>query len=402
MAIPSNSPKPLTVAQLTARIKNRLSNEFPNVWVRGEISGLMRARSGHLYFTLKDDTAQVSAMLWQSNAWRVKFELKDGMEVLCMGGIDVYPPRGSYQLSVREMHEVGVGARQLALRNLHEKMKSKGWFDPARKKTLPRFPRRVAVLTSPVGAAIRDFLQVIQRRWPQLKTVMVPVPVQGEFAGSEIAAAVRLANRIQPDLDAIIVTRGGGSIEDLWCFNDESLCQAIFESEVPVVSAVGHEVDVSLCDLVADVRALTPSEAAERLVPDQFELKQQLESCRDRLRKSLLNRLERSRVRLDSLAARSVLARPLDRLREYSMRLDLINEKIQQQASNRIQANRQELTRLAAKLESLSPLATLARGYSLTTKEDELVRSSDQLNAGDLIETRIEHGKVISRVESTE
>ncbi len=402
MTTPSNKPKPVTVAQLTSQIKNRLNNDFPSVWVRGEISGLMQARSGHVYFTLKDEAAQVSAMIWQSNVWRVKFDLRDGMEVVCLGGVDVYPPRGSYQLSVREIHEVGVGARQLALRKLHEKLKAKGWFDPGQKKPLGRFPRRIAVVTSPAGAAIRDFLQVVQRRWPFLKIVIVPVSVQGEYAGAEIAAAVRQANQIGPALDAIVVTRGGGSIEDLWCFNDESLCEAIFESKVPVVSAVGHEIDVSLCDLVADVRALTPSEAAERLVPDRSELQLQLDTSLNRLRKSLLNRLEQSRLRLDSLANRNVLARPLERFRELSMRLDFINERIRQHAVNRFQVNRQAITGLAAKLESLSPLATLARGYSLTTVDAKVVRSSKQLSAGDLIETQVQSGRIISRVESCE
>lgn len=398
----NSSQQPVTVAQLTSKIKARLSNDFASVWVRGEVSGLMKARSGHIYFHLKDDEAQVSAMIWQSNAWRLNVELKDGMEVVCLGGIDVYPPRGSYQLSVREVHEVGVGARQLALRKLHEKLKAKGWFDASRKKQLPRFPRRVAVVTSPAGAAIRDFLQVAQRRWPFIKMVVVPTSVQGDQAGRQIANAIRKAATISPALDTIVVTRGGGSAEDLWCFNDESVCEAIFHCEVPVISAVGHEIDVSLCDLVADVRALTPSEAAERLVPDQTDVRAQLTASHERLRKSLLGRLEQARLKLDSMANRSVLVRPLERFRQLSIHLDLINEKLKRQSNTQFQTCQQQVAQLAAKLDSLSPLATLSRGYSLTTSDGKVIQNSDQVAAGDLIETKVQSGNIISRVESCE
>lgn len=398
----NSSRKPISVAQLTSKIKARLNNDFANVWVRGEVSGLMKARSGHLYFHLKDDEAQVSAMIWQSNAWRMKVELRDGMEVVCLGGIDVYPPRGSYQLSVREVHEVGVGARQLALRKLHEKLSAKGWFDASAKKRLPRFPRRVAVVTSPHGAAIRDFLEVAQRRWPFVKIVIVPTSVQGDEAGRQIAEAIRKAGTIAPKLDVIVVTRGGGSVEDLWCFNDESVCEAVFHSQVPVISAVGHEIDVSLCDLVADVRALTPSEAAERLVPDQTELRVQLAAHQERLKKSLLGQWEKARLQLDSIASRSVMVRPLDRFRQLSIHLDLIHEKLKRQADAHLQTRQQQVAQFAAKLDSLSPLATLSRGYSLTTSDGKVVKSVDQISAGDVIETRIHNGNIISRVESCE
>lgn len=400
LTMTNSSRQPVSVAQLTSKIRARLNNDFAGIWVRGEVTGLMRARSGHLYFNLKDESAQISAMVWQSNAWRLKFELKDGMEVVCLGDVDVYPPRGSYQLSIREIHEVGVGARQLALRKLHEKLNAKGWFDASRKKRLPRIPRRVAVVTSPAGAAIRDFLQVAQRRWPFVKIVVVPTAVQGEDAGRQIAAAIRRAAGIAPALDAIVVTRGGGSAEDLWCFNDEAVCESIFHATVPVISAVGHEIDVSLCDLVADVRALTPSEAAERLVPDQAEVRGQLNNQRERLRKSLLNQLDRAKLKLDSLANRSVLARPLDRLREQSIRLDLINERLKRHAESQLQGNQKRLAELATRLDSLSPLATLSRGYSLTTIDGKVIQSSDQVSPGDLIETKVENGSVKSRVES--
>lgn len=398
----SGNPRTLTVTQLTSRIKQRLSGEFSSVWVRGEISGLMTARSGHLYFNLKDREAQISAMIWQSNAWRIKCDLRDGMEVACLGNLDVYPPRGTYQISVREIHEVGIGARQQALRRLHEKLRKLGWFDAGKKKPLPRIPNRVAVVTSPEGAAIRDFLQVAFRRWPKLEVTIVPSRVQGEDAGSEIAAAIRRADRIKPAPDVIVVTRGGGSAEDLWCFNDEVVCEAIFQAQIPVVSGVGHEVDVSLCDLVADCRALTPSEAAERLVPDRAELQTQLVAIQDRLKRGLVHRLESARVRLESLASRNVLTRPLDRIRQQSMNLDLLNDQLNRTMESKLRQVEGSLLSSAAKLESLSPLGTLARGYSLTTRDGRVLRDASEIAVNDVIETKLEKGKIVSRVERCE
>lgn len=399
----SQKPKPKSVAEITGQIKAQLNRDFSNVWVQGEVTGLMQARSGHLYFSLKDSSAQISAMIWESNRWRIDFDLKDGMEVVCQGNVDVYPPRGSYSLAVRQVLQVGVGAKQLALENLKRKLKGLGWFDAARKRPLPRFPKTVAVVTSPQGAAVHDFLQVARRRWPGLNVIVVPTAVQGEGVGPLIANAVRKAEMIRPRVDAIVVTRGGGSAEDLWCFNDESLCRAIYESEIPVISGVGHEIDNCLCDYVADVRALTPSEAAERLVPDVADIKSNLNECHKRIKRSLTHRVGQARSRLELIASRSVLQRPLDQIRQHAMMLDSVSERINMRVAQRLQKAKQKHAEIAAKLESLSPLGTLSRGYSLTTTLDgTMVRDSATVSEGDMIETKLDSGKIISRVESTE
>jgi exodeoxyribonuclease VII large subunit len=259
--------KPLSVFQLTALIKGILEEAFPSVWVVGELSDVARPQSGHVYLTLKDDRAQIRAVIWRNTASRLRFNLEDGLEVICRGDLDVYPPRGSYQLVIRELEPRGEGALQQALRKLQQKLAAEGLFDPAHKKPLPRFPRRIAVVTSPTGAAVRDFVEVLRRRWQGVHVLIVPTRVQGAGAAAEIATAIQAVNRLSPSVDVMVVGRGGGSMEDLWCFNEEAVVRAIFASQVPVVSAVGHEIDVTLSDLVADVRALTPSEAAERVVP---------------------------------------------------------------------------------------------------------------------------------------
>jgi exodeoxyribonuclease VII large subunit len=270
-AVPTSTitaaPQTLTVSELTARIKDMLEGSFPAVWVSGEISNFSRPQSGHCYFTLKDDIAQIRAVMWRGTALKLKFAMSDGLEVLCRGHLDVYAPRGSYQLVVDELEPKGVGALELALRKLREKLSAEGLFDPARKRPLPVFPKRIAFVTSPTGAAVRDFLEVLRRRWRGVEVLIIPARVQGDGSVTEIVAGIRAANRLKPAPDVLIVGRGGGSLEDLWSFNEEAVVRAIAASRIPTVSAVGHEIDVTLADLVADVRALTPSEAAERVVP---------------------------------------------------------------------------------------------------------------------------------------
>ena len=268
--------RPLTVSELTGQVKDLLEGAFPQVWVTGEISNCARPRSGHCYLTLKDDQSQLPAVIWRPTMARLRFELHDGLEVICRGNLGVYPPQGKYQLIVQEIQPKGIGALELALRQLREKLAREGLFDPARKRPLPRFARKIAVVTSPSGAAIRDFLEVLRRRWRGTDVLIVPVRVQGEGAGEEIAAAIDQVNRLRATIDCLVVTRGGGSLEDLWAFNEEIVCRAIYHSRIPVVSAIGHEIDVTLSDLVADVRALTPSEAAERVAPAAEEIAAQL------------------------------------------------------------------------------------------------------------------------------
>src|SRR3954467_1801213 len=363
---PSAAQQTLTVAQLTAQIKNTLEAAFTNVWVVGEISNYSRPQSGHSYFTLKDDQAQIRAVMWRSAAATLKFELADGLDVVCHGHIDVYAPRGSYQLVVDELQPKGVGALELALRKLREKLGAEGLFDAARKKKLPAFPRRVAFVTSPTGAAIHDFLQVLRRRWRGVDVFVIPARVQGEGAAQEIVAGIRLANRLVPRPDVLVVGRGGGSLEDLWSFNEESVVRAIAASRIPTVSAVGHEIDVTLSDLAADVRALTPSEAAERIAPASEEIGARVRSYQQRLRHAAHRRVALLRARLDGVSAQRPFRRPFELIYDRSRRLDELEAHAHRSLRRLIQDRESQLARLAGKIESLSPLAVLARGYSIT------------------------------------
>jgi exodeoxyribonuclease VII large subunit len=375
-----DAPAPLwSVSELTALVREVLEAGFADVGLRGEISNLSRPRSGHVYFSLKDDAAQIRAVLWRSDARRLVFDLADGLAVRAWGAVTVYPPRGEYQVVVRKVEPEGIGALELAFRQTVARLAAEGLFDPARKRPLPPYPRRIAVVTSPTGAAIRDLLQVTGRRWPAAEILIVPVKVQGQGAAAEVAAGIALANRAA-GVELIIVARGGGSLEDLWAFNEEAVARAIFGSARPVVSAIGHEVDVTVADLVADVRALTPSEAGEICVPDAREVRARLDGLADRLARAASARVARSRSALEALADRAgrALHRDLDRRRD-------------------------RLARRAAQLEALSPLAVLARGYSLTLAADGAVlRSAAAARPGDLIQTRLASGRVFSRVERTE
>ncbi len=394
----------LSVSELTALVKEVLEETFPAVWVGGEISDLARPQSGHCYFTLKDAGAQIPAVLWRSAAARVRFDLHDGLEVICRGRLEVYAPRGRYQLILEEIIPRGIGALELALRQLREKLAREGLFDPARKRPLVRFPRRIAVVTSPSGAALRDFLEVLRRRWRGVDVLVVPVRVQGEGAAGEIAAAIGLVNRLATPIDCLVVTRGGGSLEDLWAFNEEAVVRAIAASRIPVVSGVGHEIDVTLADLVADVRALTPSEAAERVVPAVEEIAGQLREHRERLVSALRSRLTAARGRWETLAANRVFSRPLARVHDLARRLDELESRLASTIRRHLRQGRQQAGALAAQLESLSPLAVLGRGYSLTQRmrDGHIVRDAGELSAGETIRTRFARGQSISRVERIE
>jgi exodeoxyribonuclease VII large subunit len=398
----SSDEAALTVSQLTEQIKSTLSGEFSGISVRGEIGDLTRASSGHCYFSLKDDNARLAAVIWRSTAQRLKFKLEEGVEVLCRGSIDVYPPRGSYQLTVNQLVPVGVGPLQLAFEQLQKKLAAEGLFEPRHKQALPRFPRRIVLVTSPQGAAVRDFLQVLSHRWRLSEVLLIPVRVQGEGAGREIARALAAANRLEPQPDVIALVRGGGSAEDLWSFNEELVVRAIFKSRVPVVSGVGHEVDVTLADLVADVRALTPTDAAEKVVPKQAEILAWLRDVEQRLAGSLAGRWRAARQQVELLANRPVIARPLDMVLERAQQLDELQLRLQGPMERRLERARFHCEQLAGKLETLSPLGVLQRGFSLTLAEGHIVTASAQLEPGQLLETRLASGKVFSRVERTE
>jgi exodeoxyribonuclease VII large subunit len=400
----SPQPEILSVSELTARIKDVLEATFPAVWVAGEIGDLARPRSGHCYFTLKDAQAQLPAVIWRTTASRLRFELHDGLEVTCRGRLEVYAPRGRYQLIVEAIEPRGIGALELAFRQLHERLSKEGLFDPARKRPLPRFPRRIAVVTSPSGAALRDFLEVLRRRWRGADVLVVPVRVQGEGAGEEIAAAIRLVNRLSAPVDCLVVTRGGGSLEDLWAFNEEVVVRSIVASRIPVVSGVGHEIDVTLADLAADVRALTPSEAAERVVPAAEELGQTLRQYHRRLAAAIRSRAAEAGRRWGSLATHRLFRQPLTLVHDLARRLDELEARSQRLVREGALRARSRVEALAARLNSLSPLAVLGRGYSLTRRvsDGQVVRDADELAHGDDIKTRFARGQAISRVERVE
>lgn len=388
-----------SVSELSQRIKEALQIRFSSVWVCGEISDLSRPQSGHMYFTLKDAGAQIRGVIWRTTAARIKFPLEDGMEVICSGSIDLYPPRGSYQLIVKKIEQVGAGAMQQALKRLRAKLEAEGLFDPAHKQPLPVFPKKIAVVTSPTGAAIRDFLQVALRRWRGVEILVVPVRVQGDGSAFEIAEAIRQCNEWH-DLDAIVVTRGGGSMEDLWGFNDEKVVRAIFASRIPVVSAVGHEIDVTLSDLVADLRALTPTEAAERVIPAGEDLRGYLHRVNAQIHALMRSRLEAVQARVDGLALRPVLRDPCQMVYQLSCEVDDLQHRIHQAARGRVLRGHERVGALAGKLDSLSPLSVLGRGYSLTQNASgELVRNASDVSVGERITTRLPDGQIISRVE---
>jgi exodeoxyribonuclease VII large subunit len=392
--------KVLSVRELTLALKCVMEEAFPLVWVSGEISNLRQPASGHLYFTLKDGEAQVKAVMWRSTGRRLRFRPHDGLEVIVRGRVTVYEPRGEYQLVLEEIQPKGLGALELAFRQLREKLERKGYFAAERKKPLPRFPRRIALVTSPAGAAVRDILEILGRRWSAVEVWILPVPVQGDGAAEQIADAIARLNR-WTNIDVLIVGRGGGSMEDLWSFNEECVAEAIFRSRIPIISAVGHEVDVTIADLVADRRALTPSEAAEIVTPHRQEFLDWLESVESQLRVHLGRRLALARTRLEELGRRSAFRRPLDRLRERERRLDDSANRLNRAAGHRLQGAREQMKALAARLESLSPLNVLARGYSLTRTEQGLkvVRDPGQIHAGQILITDVQHGRIRSRVE---
>jgi exodeoxyribonuclease VII large subunit len=395
------SERVLSVSQFTAQLKGVVESHFSSVWVAGEISNFSRPQSGHCYFTLKDDAAQLRAVVWRTAASRLKFDLQDGLEVVCRGSLDVYPPRGSYQMVVSEIEPRGIGALELALRKLRERFAAEGLFDAERKRPLPAFPRRLGFVTSPTGAAVHDFLQVLKRRWRGVEVFIFPVRVQGTGAAEEIAAGIRLANRMKPALDVLVVGRGGGSLEDLWAFNEEPVVRAIADSRVPTVSAVGHEIDVTLADLVADVRALTPSEAAERVVPSAADVTELLRHSSERLQRSLFLRVANYRQWLDALASRPALARPLDAVHNQSRVVDEFATRLHNTMRINLRERQSQLTAVSGKLDSLSPLAVLGRGYSLTQdrKSGQLITATKQLTTGQEIVTRLASGTIVSKVE---
>lgn len=431
----------LTVSQLNGRARVLLEDVFSNIWVEGEISNLARPASGHVYFTLKDSGAQVRCALFRNNAARVRQALRDGLAVKVRGKVSLFEGRGDYQLILDTVEPAGDGALRLAFDALKEKLGNEGLFSSERKRALPAHPQRIGIVSSPTGAVIRDIISVFRRRAPQVELTLIPTAVQGREAINQIVRALQRADA--QGFDALILARGGGSLEDLWCFNEEAVARAIAACVTPIVSAVGHETDVSISDFVADVRAPTPSAAAELLAPDSSDLGRRLESLQRRLLLRIQNRLAHDRLRLDSLARR--LRHPGERLRQQAQRLDDLDMRLRRAFEQRLNQRRERLarldTRLAAQhpgralallkqrldnlaerlpramrqtlatrrqhlqvqvqtLQVVSPLATLSRGYSILLDErGQAIRSAAQTRNGQRLTARLGEGELQVRVE---
>ena len=392
-----------TVSQITRKIRASLEYNFSNISILGEISNVRTPGSGHVYLTLKDKSSQLQAVVFRNIANKIKFELKDGMEVISFGSVTVYEPRGQYQLIINKIEPKGIGALQLAFQQLKEKLEKEGLFDQTHKKPIPFIPQKIGVVTSPTGAAIKDILNIIDRRFANVEILIYPVKVQGEGAAQEIAEAITELNALT-DIDVIIAGRGGGSLEDLWAFNEEVVARSIYNSRIPVISAVGHEIDITIADLVADKRALTPSEAGELVVPRKDLLLDMLEKLNTRLLQSLTGKLRLSKERLVRVANSYVMRQPFDRLRRWQQRLDEFAQRLNINITHALNTEREKLSGIAGKLESLSPLNVLKRGYTITTRleDNKSLREVKGLNKGDKIKTNFSKGSVISTTLSIE
>ena len=394
--------EPLSVSELNARIKGLIESDpvLGSVYVRGELSNYKVYPSGHHYFTLKDAESSLRCVMFRSAASKLRFRPEGGMRVTAWGRVAVYPRDGAYQLYCEGLMPEGAGDLQVAYEQLKAKLAAEGLFDPAHKKPIPRYPERIAVITSSAGAAVHDIIRVLRKRWPVAKVVFLPVRVQGVEAPPEIAGALRYANKYRV-ADVIITGRGGGSIEDLWAFNDERVARAIYASELPVISAVGHEPDVTIADFVADLRAATPSNAAELVAPDVSELRDAIRSASARLDQAIGRGLSQRRTALTELASRRVMQSPTGFIDQRRLELDSIRLRLDAAATGRLHRERQEFARLAAKLDALSPLKVLGRGYSIALDaEGRAVREADQLKAGDKLDLRLSRGGAKCLVES--
>mgnify|MGYP003181793647 FL=1 len=392
----------LSVSQLNRYIKMNFDADenLANIFISGEISNFTNHyRTGHLYFTLKDDSAAVRAVMFNSSAKRLKFMPEDGMKVIARGRVSVYEASGQYQLYVDDMQPDGVGALNLAYEQLKEKLQKEGLFSELHKKPLPPYPEKVGVITSPTGAAVRDIINVLGRRFPYAEIVFCPVLVQGEGAHLQLTDAVNLFNS-ERAADVIIIGRGGGSIEDLWEFNDEGLARAVYNSDIPVISAVGHETDFTICDFVADMRAPTPSAAAELAVPDANELQYALSALKNRMFLNVSSGIADRRSRLEYLTSKGALKSPNEMLLNRSQRLDTAFSKMMSSYENRIGGKKVEFISAATALSKLDPMSVLMRGFAFVSdKSGKNVYSSQALAKGDKINVRFHDGSAVCEVK---
>lgn len=395
--------QPISVTQLTQYIKLLLDKDevLSQVCVRGELSNYKIHSSGHHYFTLKDEGAVISCVMFRSDAMRLRFRPESGMKVILAGRVSLFPKSGQYQIYASHMQPDGAGELAVAFEQLKKRLQLQGYFDPEQKKPLPRYPRTVALVTSPTGAAVRDMIRILGRRWPQSQVLVCPVRVQGEGAAEEIASMLRLVDENQL-ADVIITGRGGGSLEDLWAFNEEIVAQAIYQCKTPVISAVGHEPDVTISDFVADVRAATPSNAAELAVCDQAEVRYTLRQLAQRMEKHQQRRLELLSQRLCRLAERPVLRTPEGFLQQKEMHLELLCQRLERAGERMLQKRQQSFAAISARLDALSPLKVLARGYSVAMKQEQVICSVSQLSAGDKLHLHLTDGSAVCTVERLE
>jgi len=391
-----------TVQELTKCIKKRLEgdSELTNLWVKGEISNFKHHSSGHMYFTIKDKASQIRSVMFRENT-PLKFTPEDGMNVLARGNIGVYERRGEYQLYVLEIQPEGIGALHVAFEQLKKKLKEEGLFDEAHKKPLPVIPKKIGVVTSPTGAAIRDILNVSRRRFPNIHIIVAPVRVQGEIAKGEIVRAIEMMNT--QDIDLMIVGRGGGSLEELWAFNEEIVARAIYASNVPIISGVGHETDFTIADFVADKRAPTPSAAAEIALPEKKEIIRYLQSMRNRLDQSMYKRLELERKHLQNIIHSVIFRKPKSRIDQHRQRLDDLLKQLNLNATNHLKSQRKDLEGLVGKLDTLSPLSILSRGYSVSLKmpDEKIVKAISEVSKGDLMKVIVTDGEIVCEVDET-
>ena len=387
----------LTVSQLNRYIKSVLdeANLLQNIYVSGEISNFKHYPSGHIYFTLKDSASQLKCVMFSSDNTSLRFRPENGMSVVCLGRIGVYEKDGAYQLYVKGMQPKGIGELALAYEQLKETLEKRGWFSPIHKKPIPKYPKKIGVATSNMGAAVEDIKNIISRRFPICELVIVPTVVQGENAKNDIARCVEFLDEL--GVDTIIVGRGGGSLEDLWAFNTIEVAQAVYNCKTPVISAVGHETDYTICDFVSDLRAPTPSAAAELAVPDINSELSYIEDARAFMNKSVNHKILELSQRLDSLSRFDSISVSLF-ISPYFEQLALITKKMNEELRNIINRKQLELSNAASMLNALSPLAVLGRGYSLTLHNDAVITSASEVKADDLITTRLKSSTIISRV----
>ncbi|HTY58488.1 MAG TPA: exodeoxyribonuclease VII large subunit [Bacteroidota bacterium] len=393
-----NARQPLTVSDLTRKIKQILESGFPSIAVQGEISNFKRHSSGHLYFTLKDEGAQLPCVMWRSRAATLPFVPEDGMKVIAGGRISVYEVRGSYQLDAQSIRQLGAGELQAAFEKLKEKLGAEGLFDPGRKRPLPRFPHSIGIVTSPTGAVLQDIRNVIGRRFPGVELILNPVRVQGSGAAPEIAAALDDFSRFGR-VDIVLLARGGGSLEDLWPFNEEVVARAIARSRVPVVSAVGHETDFTIADFVADLRAPTPSAAAEIVVPDRRELLENVADSWYRIEQAVLGLVSDKRERIHNLLNSYAFNRPVDLLRQHSQHVDEVLRALHRVAGHAFALTAAGRDSLEQRLRALDPRLALKRGYAIVRKQGAIVSSASGLHPRDRVDVEFRDGTVRSTID---